>query len=87
MITLLLFSGSFGLNFKGHFSQPARFDGDKWVPAGDYLLPKDPQMSLNYLQEMADFTMNLKKGELPEICKYYPCTCKRKHFKKKNVWF
>lgn len=50
------------------------------------MLPKDPQMSLKYLAEMAEFTMKLGKQELPKIVPYYPCSCKPKYYKKKEVW-
>lgn len=80
-----IFLGSFGLNFNGVFSQPSRFVNGEWIPASDYMLPKDPQMSLKYLEEMAKFTMNLGKTELPKIVPYYPCSCKQKYLKKKAV--
>ncbi|KOB74001.1 Uncharacterized protein OBRU01_09668 [Operophtera brumata] len=79
--------GSFGLSFNGVFSQPSRFVDGVWIPASDYMLPKDPQMSLKYLEEMAELTMNLGKTELPKIVSFYPCSCRSKQgYIKKAVW-
>ncbi|KAM3961000.1 putative malate dehydrogenase 1B [Aphomia sociella] len=77
-------NGSFGLTFKGVFSQPAHCIDGEWIPVSNYMLPKDPQMNLKYLQQMAELVMKLDKSELPNINPYYPCTCKRK-YTKKNV--
>ncbi|KAL4711668.1 hypothetical protein ACJJTC_003435 [Scirpophaga incertulas] len=73
--------GSFGLNFNGIFSQPCRIVNDVWQPAGDYLLPTDPQIKLPYLEEMSNFTMTLNKGDLPKIIPKYYCTCKQQYQK------
>nr|XP_053603345.1 uncharacterized protein LOC128671141 isoform X2 [Plodia interpunctella] len=77
-------NGAFGLNFKGAFSQPARFKHGEWRPAKHFPLPKDPNMNLKYLEDIANLMMNLKNHELPEIHQYFPCTCKPKYFKKKE---
>ncbi|XP_028165444.1 putative malate dehydrogenase 1B [Ostrinia furnacalis] len=82
----ILCDGSFGLQFKGAFSQPARLVNGVWTPASDYLLPKDPQIKLPYLEDMAKYVMDLKKGDLPKVIPFYPCCCKPKFFKKKQVW-
>ncbi|XP_075971427.1 putative malate dehydrogenase 1B [Anticarsia gemmatalis] len=78
-------NGSFGLHFDGIFSQPARLVNGEWVSATDYLLPKDPQMSLYYLEKMAVMIMQLQRDALPPLVPYYPCTCKPKPYKKKKL--
>ncbi|KAJ0178953.1 hypothetical protein K1T71_005728 [Dendrolimus kikuchii] len=79
-------NGSFGLHFPGVFSQPSRFVDGEWLPAREYMLPKDRQLKLPYLEEMAYFVMKLGKSDLAPIIPYYPCCCKPKLFKKKGVW-
>ncbi|CAB3236730.1 unnamed protein product [Arctia plantaginis] len=79
-------NGSFGLKFDGIFSQPARLVNDEWVPASDFLLPKDSQINIYYLEEMAERIMKLQRTDLPPLVPYYPCYCKPKRIKKKNVW-
>ncbi|XP_059056633.1 putative malate dehydrogenase 1B [Achroia grisella] len=79
-------NGSFGLTFSGAFSQPAHFVNGEWTPASNYILPKDPQMNIKYLQQMAEIVMKMNKNELPKLIPYFPCTCKKKYYKKKGVW-
>ncbi|XP_031768230.2 putative malate dehydrogenase 1B [Galleria mellonella] len=64
-------NGSFGLTFNGAFSQPAHFVDGEWTPAADYMLPRDPEMNIQYLQQMAEIVMNLNKMELPKFIPYY----------------
>lgn len=78
--------GSFGLTFDGFFSQPARYVDKTWKPASDYMLPKDPQMKLSYMEQIANKMMTLKPKELPIVNEYSPCTCRVKYLKRKNVW-
>ncbi|XP_013200156.1 putative malate dehydrogenase 1B [Amyelois transitella] len=77
-------NGSFGLTFEGAFSQPARFKHGEWRPAKHFPLPKDPNMNLKYLEDIANLMMTLKKTDLPKLNPYTPCTCKPKYFKKKE---
>ncbi|XP_050562498.1 putative malate dehydrogenase 1B [Spodoptera frugiperda] len=72
--------GSFGLNFDGIFSQPARFVDGRWEPATDFLMPKDRQMKLPYLIDIAKLTMTMAPEDLPEIHQYVPCSCKQKTY-------
>lgn len=74
------------MNFDGVFSQPSQFVNGEWVPATNFLLPRDCQMKLPYLEQMAEFCMHLKQHELPKIVPHYPCTCKPKLIKKRGVW-
>ncbi|KAH9634512.1 hypothetical protein HF086_016600 [Spodoptera exigua] len=76
--------GSFGLHFDGIFSQPARFVDGRWKPATDFLMPKDRQMKLPYLIDMAKLVMKMQPNDLPEIQQYYPCICKKKNYKIKE---
>lgn len=85
-IIKVVITGAFGLTFKGIFSQPSRFVDGFWVPAADYMTPKDPQMNLMHLQEMAEYVMNLENTELPKIIPFNPCSCKPKTQKRKEVW-
>lgn len=85
-IDFFVIAGSFGLTFHGIFSQPARWTGKEWVPASNYMLPKDPYVKLPYLQNMAEIMMKLKKGELPPIVPFYPCSCKPKLIHKKKIF-
>ncbi|CAD0197253.1 unnamed protein product [Chrysodeixis includens] len=78
-------NGTFGINFDGLFSQPARFIDGTWVPAADYSKPKDPGMKLPYMVQMAKYVMTLKPGDLPPVVPYFPCTCKSKTIKKKHL--
>nr|XP_034829947.1 putative malate dehydrogenase 1B isoform X2 [Maniola hyperantus] len=77
--------GSFGLNFDGYFSQPAHLVNGEWGPASHFMLPKDPQMKISYLEQMAKIVMSLKRTDLPQLIEYTPCTCKRKRDNKKSV--
>ncbi|XP_063377490.1 putative malate dehydrogenase 1B [Cydia fagiglandana] len=70
-------NGSFGLQFDGAFSQPAHYVNGKWLPADNYLMPKDPEMKLPYLEDMARLCMNMQQGTLPKVESYTPCICKR----------
>lgn len=79
-------SGSFGLHFEGIISQPSYILDGQWVPASEYMLPKDRQLKLKYLEEMANFVMKLGKYDLPPIIPSYLCCCKPKIFKKKSIW-
>lgn len=81
-----MIAGSFGLTFNGIFSQPARWTGKEWVPASDYMLPKDPYLKLPYLQYMAETIMKLKKEELPPIVPFNPCSCKPEFVDKKKIF-
>lgn len=82
---IILFLGSFGLNFDGVFSQPARFIDGKWVPATDYSKPRDPEMKLPYMVQMSKLVMSMKPDDLPPVVPYFPCICKTKAIKKKHV--
>lgn len=77
---LYFYLGSFGLNFDGIFSQPARFVDGRWEPATDFLMPKDRQMKLPYLIDIAKLTMTMAPEDLPEIHQYVPCSCKQKTY-------
>lgn len=79
---LIYFSGSFGLNFKGAFSQPAQLIDGEWTPAADHLLPKDSQMNLKYLEEMAERMMKIQIDELPNISPRYPWRVRTKYIRK-----
>lgn len=81
----VLIAGSFGLTFNGILSQPARWTGKEWAPASNYMLPKDPYIKLPYLQNIAETMMKLKKGDLPPIVPFYPCSCKQKLIHKKKI--
>lgn len=71
------FTGAFGLTFGGHFSQPANLVNGKWEPASNYALPRDPNMSISYLEEIAKLVMKLSKEDLPQLVPYTPCICKQ----------
>ncbi|XP_047528986.1 putative malate dehydrogenase 1B [Vanessa atalanta] len=71
-------NGSFGLTFKGVFSQPAHLVNGEWRPASNYMLPKDPQVKIQYLQQIAEIAMKLKKSDLKQVVTYTPCVCKHK---------
>ncbi|XP_047022069.1 putative malate dehydrogenase 1B [Helicoverpa zea] len=77
--------GSFGLNFDGIFSQPARLVNGRWVPATDFLMPLDRQVKLPYLVQIAEYVLNMKPKELPEVKLHGPCICKPKFYKHKDV--
>ncbi|XP_062526165.1 putative malate dehydrogenase 1B isoform X1 [Bombyx mori] len=79
-------NGTFGLKFKGIFSQPARFVNGHWLPAEDFLLPRDRQMKLCYLDKMAEFVMTLNRNSLPNIIPRNFCFCKTQVLKKKIGW-
>ncbi|XP_032513015.2 putative malate dehydrogenase 1B [Danaus plexippus] len=70
-------NGAFGLTFGGHFSQPANLVNGKWEPASNYALPRDPNMSISYLEEIAKLVMKLSKEDLPQLVPYTPCICKQ----------
>ncbi|CAG4991576.1 unnamed protein product [Parnassius apollo] len=74
----IICDGSFGLTFNGVFSQPVRYVKGYWQPAADFMTPKDPQMNILYLAQLAEKIMCFKKKELPVIVPYNPCTCLRK---------
>ncbi|XP_072939761.1 putative malate dehydrogenase 1B [Epargyreus clarus] len=57
--------GSYGLSFDGFFSQPAHFVGGEWKIANTFLMPRDPQINILYLEEMARLCMQLGKHDLP----------------------
>ncbi|XP_045446910.1 putative malate dehydrogenase 1B [Melitaea cinxia] len=76
-------NGSFGLTFNGVFSQPACLLNGEWRPASNYMMPRDPQVKISYLQEIAEIVMTLKKADLRQVVTYTPCTCKRKQYIKK----
>ncbi|CAK1598539.1 unnamed protein product [Parnassius mnemosyne] len=78
----IICDGSFGLFFNGVFSQPARCIDGYWQPAADFMTPKDPQMNVVYLAQLAEKIMCFKKMELPVIVPYNLCICLRK--KKKD---
>ncbi|CAH2105353.1 unnamed protein product [Euphydryas editha] len=77
-------NGSFGLTFSGVFSQPACLLNGEWRPASHYMMPRDPQVKISYLQEIAKIVMTLKKTDLQQVVAYTPCTCKRKQSIKKR---
>lgn len=60
------------MTFNGIFSQPARFVKGFWKPAHDYVLPKDPQMKLRYLEYIANLTLGMEKTSLPVIVPHGP---------------
>lgn len=87
----MFLQGTFGLTFNGVFSQPAKFKDGFWQPASGFMAPKDAQMGLSYLEQIAKQMVILKKGELPELTSYNHCTFypqkkkekgKRQQFKK-----
>ncbi|XP_049870291.1 putative malate dehydrogenase 1B [Pectinophora gossypiella] len=82
----VLCDGSFGLTFNGAFSQPCRLYGREWRPAKEFYMPRDLQVKLPYLEQMAEIVMKFHKKELPPLEQYYPCACRRKYYKKKEVW-
>ncbi|XP_045765449.1 putative malate dehydrogenase 1B [Maniola jurtina] len=77
--------GSFGVNFDGYFSQPAHLVNGEWKPASHFILPKDPQIKISYLEQMAKIIMNLERTDLPQLIEYTPCICRRKQDKKKSA--
>ncbi|XP_045493810.1 putative malate dehydrogenase 1B [Colias croceus] len=78
--------GSFGLHFNGYFSQPCRYVNGIWKPAKHYMPPKDREINIKYLEDIAKFCMKLQKNDLPPIIPRKICVCKPKYFKKKKVW-
>ncbi|XP_038223196.1 putative malate dehydrogenase 1B, partial [Zerene cesonia] len=77
---------SFGLHFDGYFSQPCHYVNGKWKPAKQYVLPKDHQVNIKYLEDIAKLCMKLQKNDLPPIIPRKICVCKPKYFRKKKVW-
>lgn len=69
------------MNFNGVFSQPSRFENGFWKPASDFMLPRDPQMKLTYLEVIAHMAINLDQTAIPQIYPCYPIYKKPKRVK------
>lgn len=78
------------MKFDGVFSQPARYENDGWVPAADYMMPRDSNIKLDYLDSMAIMCMTLLRGAMPKVKPYVMCVCKPKPHERKvkgeKIW-